>query len=162
MHPKKTHYKTKWFFFLFHFFIGAFICCGGEGERKQTRVAFQWGPRHWHERSCPELRVLLGETWPAVRVETTWRTRGWHQHEALWETIQRFSRCTEPPFITSAGTRWWREPRYDLAATSLRGAGDLLCLTHVWTLFWSKHNSMQTHLWLHTLAKQSGLINSVC
>lgn len=100
-------------FFSFVLVINSSFNLLGErgGERGSTRVAFSCGPRHWHERSCPELCVLLGETWSAVRVENSWRTRGWHQHEALWETIQRFSRCTEPPFITSAGRRWWREPR---------------------------------------------------
>ena len=48
----------------------------------------------------------------AVRVETTWRPRRWQQHGALWETVQRFSTSTQPRFFPSAGTRWWRHPRW--------------------------------------------------
>lgn len=98
-----------------------------------------------------------------------WRphdAQGWHQHGALWETIQRFSRCTELPFITSAGTQWGREPLADLFTVCRWPAQwqtHSPCLTHILTLFWSKHkkNPASKHI-CGRIRKQSGLISSGC
>lgn len=109
--------------------------------------------------------LLLAETWSAVRVETTWRTRGWHQHGALWETIQRFSRCTELPFITSAGTQWGREPLADLFIVCRWPAQwqtHSPCLTHFnFILVKTQKKTASKHI-CGRIRKQSRLISSGC
>lgn len=147
---KKNTIKLSFSFF----FTEVLIYCGRQGRKRLNKscILTRAQALTWTFLS----RTPCAARWNVIRCQGgdhmthKWMTSAWSSVGDDPEVLQ-LHRAPIHHICRDALMTW----------TSLRGAGDLLCLTHIWTLFWSKNNKTSKHT-CGCIHKQSGLIRSRC